>query len=126
MYDCWHDRFGQDVLGQESSRTCGRNHQAPPQRIVWSYSQWQPIYTELQKIIPWIEFVHEIPTDLEEDWFFNSDINNLLIIDDQMQESSNNNQIMNLFTRGSHHKSLSLCYLVQNVTRILMAASCEQ
>ena len=88
--------------------------QLPPQRIVWSYSQWQPIYTILQNIIPWIEFVRGIPADLEQDWYFDQKIDNLFVIDDQMQESSNNSQIMNLFTKGSHHRNLSVIFLTQN------------
>ena len=37
------------------------------------------------------------------------------MIDDQLQEASNNNQIRNLFTKGSHHRNLSVIYLLQNV-----------
>ena len=37
------------------------------------------------------------------------------MIDDQLQEASNNNQIMNLFTKGSHHRNLSVIYLLQNM-----------
>ena len=88
--------------------------QPPPERVVWSYSHWQPAYTRLQQILPWIEFVRGIPVDMEQDWYFDPKVNNLFVIDDQMQESSNNDQIMNLFTKGSHHRNLSVLYLLQN------------
>ena len=38
-----------------------------------------------------------------------------MVIDDQMTETSNNKRILNLFTNGSHHRNLSLIFLVQNV-----------
>ena len=56
-----------------------------------------------------------IPANLEQDWYFDPNINNLFVIDDQLLEASNNNQIMNLFTKGSHHRNLSVMYLLQNV-----------
>ena len=86
-----------------------------PQRIVWRYSHWQPAYTILLQSIPSIEFVRGIPADLEQDWYFYPNIINLFVIDDQLQEASNNNQIMNLFTKGSHHRNLSAIYFLQNV-----------
>ena len=89
--------------------------QPSPQRIVWCYSYWQPANTSLLQSIPSIEFVRAIPADLEQDWYFDPSINNLFVIDDQLQEASNNNQIMNLFTKGSHHRNLSVIYLLQNV-----------
>ena len=81
---------------------------------MWSYSQWQPIYTTLQNNIPWIEFVRGIPADLEQDWYFDRNINNLFVIDDHMQESSNYSQIINLFTKGCHHRNLNVIYFLQN------------
>ena len=89
--------------------------QPPPQRIVWSYSQWQPAYDQMLKTIPGIEFVKGIPHDLDEDWYFNPKINNLMVIDDQMTETSNDKRILNLFTKGSHHRNLSVVFLLQNV-----------
>ena len=89
--------------------------QPPPQRVVWSYSQWQPAYDRMLKTIPGIEFVKGIPHDLDEDWYFDPKINNLMVIDDQMTETSNDKRILNLFTKGSHHRNLSVVFLLQNV-----------
>ena len=87
----------------------------PPQRIVWSYSQWQPAYDTMIRNVPGIEFVKGIPHELDEEWYFNPKINNLMVIDDQMAETSNDKRILNLFTKGSHHRNLSVIFLVQNV-----------
>ena len=37
----------------------------------------------------------------------------LLIIDDLMQET--NESVVNLFTKGSHHRNVSVMYLAQNL-----------
>ena len=40
---------------------------------------------------------------------------NLIVIDDQMIEAGKDNRIVNLFTKGSHHRNLSVIYIVQNL-----------
>ena len=50
-----------------------------PQRIIWIYGQWQPLYAEMQRIIPGIEFVKGIPANIEDEQFLNPAIRNRLI-----------------------------------------------
>ena len=87
----------------------------PTERIIWCYSQWQPAYSKLLNTVPNIEFVKGIPENLEQDSHINDDKRNLIVIDDQMIEAGNDNWIVNLFTKGSHHRSLSVTYIVQNL-----------
>ena len=87
----------------------------PPGRIIWCYSQWQNAYTQLLMMIPTIEFVKGIPESLENDTYLDVNIRNLIVIDDQMIEAGKDNQIVNLFTKGSHHRNLSVVYIVQNL-----------
>ena len=86
-----------------------------PQRIIWIYGQWQPLYVEMQRIIPGIEFVKGIPANIGDEQFLNPAIRNLIVIDDLMSEASNNKRICDLFTKGSHHRNLSVICLVQNL-----------
>ena len=86
-----------------------------PQRIIWIYGQWQPLYAEMQRIIPGIEFVKGIPANIEDEQFLNPAIRNLIVIDDLMSEASNDKRICDLFTKGSHHRNLSVICLVQNL-----------
>jgi len=65
--------------------------------------------------IPNIEFVKGIPTALEQDAYFNVNKRNLIVFDDQMIDAGKDQRIVNLFTRGSHHRNLSVIYIVQNV-----------
>ena len=87
----------------------------PPERIVWCYSQWQPAYLELMATMPNIEFIRGIPSNLEHDSYFDIRQRNLMVIDDQMADAGEDKRIVNLFTRGSHHRSLSIIYIVQNL-----------
>ena len=87
----------------------------PPERIIWCYSQWQPAYTQLLMMIPTIEFVKGIPQSLENDSYLDVNKRNLIVIDDQMTEAGKDNRIVNLFTKGSHHRNLSVIYIVQNL-----------
>ena len=86
-----------------------------PQRIIWIYGQWQPLYVEMQRIIPGIKFVKGIPANIENEQFLNPAIRNLIVIDDLMSEASNDKRICDLFTKGSHHRNLSVICLVQNL-----------
>ena len=87
----------------------------PPERIVLCYSRWEPSYTELLMTIPGIEFVKGIPENLEQDSYFDVNIRNLIVIDDQVIEAGGDNRLVNLFTKGSHHRNVSVIYIVQNL-----------
>ena len=86
----------------------------PPERIVWCYSQWQLAYKQLLMMIPTIEFVKGIPESLENDSYLDVNKRSLIVIDDQMFEAGKDNRIVSLFTKGSHHRNLSVIYIVQN------------
>ena len=86
-----------------------------PERIVWCYSQWQPAYTEMLVATPHIEFVKGIPTALEQDSYFDVNKRNLIMFNDQMIDVSKDKRIVNLFSRGSHYRNLSVIYIVQNL-----------
>ena len=87
----------------------------PPERIVWCYSQWQPTYVVLVATILQIEFVKGIPPDLEHDSYFDVNKRDLIVFDDQMIDAGRDKRIVNLFTRGSHHRNLSVIYIGQNL-----------
>ncbi|CAH3183243.1 unnamed protein product [Porites lobata] len=65
--------------------------------------------------MPHIEFVKGIPTALEQDSYFDVNKRNLIVFDDQVIDASKDKRIVNLFTRGSHHRNLSVIYIVQNL-----------
>ena len=52
---------------------------------------------------------------LEQDSYFDVNKRNLIVFDDQMIDTCKDKPIVNLFTRGSHHRNLSVIYIVQNL-----------
>ena len=56
-----------------------------------------------------------IPPALEQDSYFHVNKRNLIVFDDQMIDAGKDQRIVNLFTRGSHHRNLSVIYIVQNL-----------
>lgn len=76
-------------------------------KIVY-YGEWQNGYLEYGTDI---EFREGLPQSSD----FTGDVNpKLIIIDDLMREGSNNS-VADLFTKGSHHKNLSIIFLSQNL-----------
>ena len=84
-----------------------------PENITWCYGMYQPAYDEMQMSIPNITFVEGIPSDLES--MIDPSIRNLIVLDDMMQELSNDQRITNLFTKGCHHRNLSVIFILQNI-----------
>ena len=84
-----------------------------PTRIIWVFSEWQPDYEQAMALYIHFEFVRGWTDELYESR--RPDEKNLLIIDDQMAEAGDNKTLANLFTKGAHHKNLTVMYLVQNV-----------
>ena len=73
-----------------------------PQRIVWCYYQWQPLYTTMKNV----EFQHGL-ADVEE-------LESCLLVLDDMMDCLEEG-VVDLFTRGSHHKNISGIVVTQNV-----------
>lgn len=88
----------------------------PPERIVWLYKRWQPLYDVIQSTVyPKVEFIQGIPLDLDQDSFIDPKTRNLVILDDMMSTASKDSRINELFTEGSHHKNLSVIAITQNL-----------
>ena len=73
-------------------------------QITWCYDEMQPLY-DLQNV----NYCQGIP-DLT---MFDGKDANLIIIDDLMRESDG--RIVDIFTKGSHHRNLSVFYITQNL-----------
>ena len=80
----------------------------PIGEVVWCYAEWQPAYESIENTH--VRF-HQGLLGLEE--FPPQQTARLLIIDDLMSEADQ--RVTDLFTKGSHHRNLSILYLSQNV-----------
>lgn len=73
-------------------------------RVLWCYDEMQPLYN-----LDNITYSQGIP-DMS---MFDGQQPQLLIIDDLMRESDG--RIVDIFTKGSHHRNLSVFYITQNL-----------
>ena len=89
--------------------------QPTPEHIIWCFGQWQPLYDAIRKKIPWIEFVSGIPDYLDDQHYINVSKRNILVFDDLMTEAKCDQRMAVLFTKGSHHRNISIMYLTQNL-----------
>ncbi len=90
------------------------NHFSKPiERIYWLYSEWQPAYTRAQLYRPEIQFLNSIDEQLYNN--IDSSYNNLVILDDAMSKLGNSSVLEKFFTEGSHHRNISIVYIVQNL-----------
>ena len=85
------------------------------QRVIWCYGQWQPSYFDMMRTTPGIEFNEGIQEDIDEPDYLDVSQRNLIILDDLMAQSGKDKRVADLFTRGSHHRNLSVIYIVQNI-----------
>ena len=107
---------------------CGKTHflvsalrqqliQPLPQKIVWVFGEWQSTYAELSREMPCIQFVKNFNAQLYER--FDPRERNLLVLDDQMENQSahkrSSDSVVKFFTQGSHHRNLTVVYIVQNL-----------
>lgn len=83
------------------------------EKIIWLYGEYQPAYMELSSKFPHILFIEGIPENLNE--YIDPKFRNLIVIDDLMSETGSDKKITNLFTKGSHHRNLSVILLLQNL-----------
>ena len=84
-----------------------------PIRLIWVYGEWQEDYDKIKVIYPEIEFIKGYSDDLYDS--LEPIERNLLILDDQMSEASDTKSLAKLFTKGSHHRNVTILYLVQNL-----------
>ena len=86
-----------------------------PERIIFCFGQWQSMYKELEKRFSFIEFVHGIPDHIENPKYLDINKINLIVFDDLMTEAKCDQRIVDIFTRGSHHRNLLVIFLTQNL-----------
>lgn len=82
----------------------------PPEHVYFFYSEYQPLYEELEK--EGVIFSRGLPDTYDD---LATDKNQLIFIDDLMDEASKHPPTLQLYTRGSHHKHMSVFLLTQNL-----------
>jgi hypothetical protein len=79
--------------------------------ILYCYAHWQPTYAEVKIDVSGITFQRGLPSEQELE-----EMNDcLIVIDDLMNEAVKDPSLLNAFTEGSHHKNISVVFLMQNI-----------
>ena len=78
-----------------------------PDRVIFHYTEWRPLYERLEKFV---EFQQGLP-DVDS---FDPRQKNLPVLDDTMGVVDKK-KIVSLLTEKSHHRNLSVIYIVQNL-----------
>ena len=76
-----------------------------PTKIIYSYSEWQPAFQNLPSHVNLVQGLPSVPAYSHEPL--------LIILDDQMNETDQT--VNDLFTKGSHHRNISIVYIIQNL-----------
>ena len=84
----------------------------PPERVYWYYGEYQPDYNALKAVLPHVEFVEGLPSE-DEIKRLDPNRRNFIVLDDLMNELTP--VVSDLFTKGSHHRNISVILLVQNL-----------
>lgn len=86
-----------------------------PSNIVWIFTSYQPMYTELQQKNKKIKFVEGLPDSFDDEILFPPDQDHLIILDDVIFQASDHPEVVKIFTQYRHHKKMSVIMLTQNV-----------
>lgn len=76
------------------------------EKVLWCYDEWQPLYNRSKSSIEFHQGIPEMSS-------FDGTTPTLVILDDLMRETNNN--VIDIFTKGSHHRKISVFYITQNL-----------
>ena len=111
FYICGQSQSGKSHLVRSMLYNLNELFHPVPSKIIYCYGEPQMEFDEMVKRIPNIIFVEGFPDNLTD--ILEGCQNSLVIVDDLMSECSNDPRMSDLFTRGSHHRGISVMYLTQ-------------
>jgi hypothetical protein len=86
-----------------------------PTQILYCYSQYQPLFTQLEDEISNLKFIKGLPNSQDIETLTKDSPHSLCILDDLMSEVISSQFCLHLATRVSHHAKMSLIYITQNL-----------
>ena len=113
FYICGQSQSGKSYLVRSMLRNLEELFFPIPSKVLYCYGEFQNEFDELSKTLPNVQFVQGFPSDLYD--MTEAHDNSLVILDDLMSQCSNDQRVADLFTRGSHHRGISVLFLTQNL-----------
>ena len=88
---------------------------SPPAVIHYCYGAWQDGYREMHQHGNFnIKFYDNLPDEEQLKQWFPKD-GGLLVMDDLMTEGGDDKEVLDLFTKHSHHRNITVIYLCQDM-----------
>ena len=85
--------------------------ESPPKKIVYAYDRWQPRFERMQR--DGMVFFQGIPDPTHlATWFPQGGV---LVLDDLMEEGGQDKRVLDLFTKDSHHRNITVLFLTQDL-----------
>lgn len=110
-------RSGKSVFTYQLIVNADRMIYPPPKKIVWFYGQRTQMIDQLS-VLPNVTTVNGLPQDEEEFievYKHSLGLPTLFVIDDLQSEASVDTKIAKLFSRQSHHESISVVLILQDL-----------
>lgn len=85
--------------------------EVPPKEILYCYGIYQEAFDRAQK--KKVTFLQGLPTEDDLDRLPKS--HNVIVLDDLMHDVSMDKGVEKLFTRGAHHRNLTVIYISHNI-----------
>ena len=82
----------------------------PPEKVVYCYDVWQPGYDDMKGVT----FHKGLPSLADLSKYFTSQ-GGLLVLDDLQDEGCRDKSILDLFTKHSHHRKISVINILQDI-----------
>ena len=106
---------GKTVLAKNILKHVDGMLKIPPTKICFCYTVYQPLYDEMKKEIPLIEFHQGLPTmDTLTEWGAIYG-HRIVVLDDLMMDAANSDEIVHLMCIGSHHHQITVIHILQNL-----------
>ena len=86
----------------------------PPRAHHYCYGAWQAAFNEMKKEKR-VQFHEGLPTPEGLDQWFGPTQRELLVLDDLMEEGVNDKCVLDLFSKQSHHRNISVMFLCQDL-----------
>jgi hypothetical protein len=86
---------------------------SPAHNILYCFGVYQDLFDKMEQELG-IHFHEGLPSEQVISSFVDAN-HNILVIDDLMESVVESSSVQALFTKGSHHKNLTIIYLNQNM-----------
>ena len=110
FYVCGQTQAGKSHITRRMLRHLEELFYPVPTKIIYCYGEYQKKFDELP---PNVELMEGFPDNLND--MVRDHDSSLVVLDDLMSQCSNDQRVADLFTRGSHHRGISVLYLTQNL-----------